>query len=82
MNNTLLASINKKAINEFKKDLLQMLRIGREIDRYYSESQSDLDTYLKKFNSLINSFNKKYKNLKLKMIKNPLLICLELPIKN
>ncbi|MCH8003752.1 MAG: hypothetical protein IH934_03890 [Nanoarchaeota archaeon] len=69
MNNTLLASINKKAINEFRKDLLQMLRIGKEIDRYYAESQSDLDTYLKKFNSLINSFNKKYKNLKLKMIK-------------
>jgi len=69
MNNTLLASINKKAINEFRKDLLQMLRIGNEIDRYYAESQSDLDTYFKKFNSLIDSFNKKYKNLKLKMIK-------------
>ena len=69
MNNTLLASINKKAINEFRKDLLQMLRIGKEIDRYYAESQSDLDTYFKKFKSLIDSFNKKYKNLKLKMIK-------------
>jgi len=69
MNNMLLASINQKAINEFRKDLLQMLRIGKEIDRYYGESQSDLDTYFKKFISLIDSFNKKYKNLKLKMIK-------------
>ena len=69
MNNTLLGSIGKKAINEFKKDLLQMLRIGKEIDRYYAESQPDLDTYLKKFKSLIDSFNKKYKNLKLKQEK-------------
>jgi len=69
MNNTLLASIDKKAINTFRKDLLQMLRIGKEIDRYYGEAQSDLDIYLKKFDSLISSFNKKYKNLKLKIVK-------------
>ena len=69
MNNTLLASIDKKAINEFRKDLLQMLRIGKGIDRYYAEAQSDLDTYFKKFNSLIDTFNKKYKNLKLKAVK-------------
>jgi len=69
MNNTLLGSINKKAINEFRKDLLQMLRVGTEIDRYYAESKQDVDVYLKKFNSLIASFNKKYKNLKLKQVK-------------
>jgi len=66
MNNTLLASVDKKAINTFRKDLLQMLRIGDGIDRYYAESRSDFDVYLKKFNSLIDMFNKKYKNLKLK----------------
>jgi len=78
MNNTLLGSISKKAINEFRKDLLQMLRIGKEIDRYYAESQSDIDAYFKKFNSLINSFNKKYKNLKLKMIKKTNVINLKI----
>jgi len=62
---------NKKAINEFKKDLLQMLRIGKELDRYYDESQSDFAAYFKKFNSLIDDFNKKYKNLKLKLEKKP-----------
>jgi|TARA_Y100000310_G_scaffold311565_1_gene357965 hypothetical protein len=67
MGNTLLDSIEKKSINEFRKDLLQMLRVGDGINRYYAESQSDLDTYLKKFNSLINLFNKKYKNLKLRL---------------
>ena len=69
MSNTLLGSFDKKAINTFRKDLLQMLRIGKEIDRYYAEAQLDLDIYLKKFDSLINSFNKKYKNLKLKIVK-------------
>ena len=66
MDSTLLGSIGKKSINEFRKDILQMLRVGDGINRYYAESQSDLDTYLKKFDSLINIFNKKYKNLKLR----------------
>ena len=48
-----MPSINKKAINEFRKDLLQMLRIGKEIDRYYGEMHSDVDLYIKKINSLI-----------------------------
>jgi|TARA_Y100000310_G_scaffold341861_1_gene442558 hypothetical protein len=69
MNNTLLPSIDKKAINTFRKDLLQMLRIGKEMDRYYAESNQDVDIYMKKFNSLVESFNKKYKNIKLKMVK-------------
>ena len=69
MNNSLLASIDKKAINEFRKDLLQMLRLGKGIDKQYSESHSDLDIYFKKFNSLIDTFNKKYRNIKLKMAK-------------
>jgi hypothetical protein len=69
MNNSLLGSISKKDINEFRKDLLQMLRLGKEMDRYYSESQHDTGRYTKKFNALINSFNKKYKNLKIKQKK-------------
>ncbi len=69
MNNTLLGSIDKKAINTFRKDLLQMLRIGQGIDMYYKESNSDLDTYMKKFNSLVESFNKKYKNIQMKVVK-------------
>lgn len=69
MANGLLGSIDKKAINEFRKDLLQMLRIGKWVDKYYAESKYDLDTYLNKFNLLIESFNKKYKNIKLKLVK-------------
>ena len=69
MNNTLLASIDKTAINEFRKDLLQMLSIGKWIDKNYGEENIDLTAYINKFNSLIDSFNKKYKNLKLKLVK-------------
>ena len=69
MNNTLLGSIDTKAINTFRKDLLQMLRLGKGIDRYYGESNSELDIYMKKFSSLVGTFNKKYKNIKMKVIK-------------
>lgn len=69
MANSLLSSLNKKAINEFRKDLLQMLRIGQGIDKYYVESNPDLDTSMKKFETLIRSFNKKYKGIKLKLVK-------------
>ena len=69
MNNTLLASVSKKAINEFREDLLQMLRVGKEIDMYYAKSHSDVDIYMKKFNSLISLFNKKYKDINLKLAK-------------
>ena len=68
-NNGLLAGIDKKSINEFRQDLLGMLRVGKEMERYYTESNQDFDSYLKKFNSLIDGFNKKYKGLKLKLAK-------------
>ena len=66
---TLLTSISKKAINEFRKDLLEMLRCGKEMDRYYGEANPEIDSYMKKFNSLVNLFNKKYKNLSFKLVK-------------
>jgi len=70
-NSTLLESIGKKSVNEIRKDLLEMLRIGTEMDRYYAESNSDVDIYMKKFNKLVKSFNKKYKGLMLKLITKP-----------
>ena len=68
-NGGLLAGIEKKAISEFRKDLLEMLRIAAGMDRYYAESNQDFDSHLKKFNSLIELFNKKYKGLKLNLAK-------------
>jgi len=65
----LFVSIDKKGINEFRKDLLAILDIAKEMDRLYNEGKDEVDSYMKKFNSLINLFNKKYKNLILKLVK-------------
>lgn len=66
---TLPSSIDKKSVNEFKKDLLQMLTIAKGMDIHYAESNEDIDDDIKQFDSLIKNFNKKYKNLTLKLIK-------------
>jgi hypothetical protein len=65
----ILSSIDRKAVNEFKNDLLQMLRISYGLDKYYAESNPELDDCLKKFKSLIDKFNRKYKGLKIKVVK-------------
>jgi len=66
---TLLGNIDRKSISEFRKDLLEMLRIGKELDEQYGESNQDIEVYIKKFDSLIKKFNKKYKNITLKFVK-------------
>ena len=68
MESPLLNSLDKKGISAFKKDLAQMLRISKGIDRYYAESSSHLDLYTNKFKSLVDSFNRKYKGIKLKIV--------------
>tara|TARA_Y100000310_G_C20658862_1_gene803547 strand:+ start:1324 stop:1989 length:666 start_codon:yes stop_codon:yes gene_type:complete len=65
----LLQSIKKRDVNEFRKDLLGMLRVVDGLDMAYGQSNLDVSEDIKKFDSLIKSFNKKYKNLKLKLIK-------------
>jgi len=66
---TLLGNINRKSVNEFRKDLLEMLRIGKGLDEQYGELNQNVDAYIKKFDSLIKKFNKKYKNISLKLVK-------------
>lgn len=65
----LLVSIPKKDVNNFRKELLGILIVGKEMDRYYHEANPEVDSYMKKFKSLISLFNKKYKNLTLKLVK-------------
>jgi len=66
----LLGSTDVKAIDTFRKDLLEMLRIGKGMNEFCSKTNQDIDLYLKKFESLITKFNKKYKGLKLKLVKS------------
>jgi len=65
-NNDILAEFNPADINHFKKDFMQMIKVGAEIDRYYGEAQHDLDALIPKYEKLIEQFNKKYKGIKIK----------------
>ena len=69
MDSPLLASIGKGAIKTFRKDLLQMLSAAKGMDKYYFEGKQDFHNYLEKFESLVEGFNKKYKGIKLKIVK-------------
>jgi len=64
--NDILSEFSSSDINNFKKDFMQMIKIGAEIDRYYGEAQHDLDTLIPKFEKLAEQFNKKYKGIKIK----------------
>ena len=69
MDSPLLSSFEKKAVKEFSKDLTQMLRVAKNIDKYYARSDSNLDFYMEKYASLVEAFNKKYRGIKLKVSK-------------
>lgn len=64
--NGILSEFNSVDINTFKKDFIQMIKVGAEIDRYYGEAQHDLDNFILKFEKLAEQFNKKYKGVKIK----------------
>jgi len=65
-NNNILSEFSASDISTFKKDFVQMISIGAEIDRYYGETQHELDTLIPRFEKLIEKFNKKYKGLDIK----------------
>ena len=67
MESLVLSAFEKKDISAFRQDMLQMLRIAKNIDKYYAQSNSDLDAYLDKFSSLVEAFGKKHKGMKLKI---------------
>ena len=69
-NGDILSEFNLSDIAHFKKDFSQMIKVGAEIDRYYGEAQTDLDTLIPKFEKLAEKFNKKYKGLKIKTKKS------------
>src|SRR3989338_1483887 len=65
-NNDLLAQFSLSDISHFKKDFIQVIRVGAEIDRYYGEAQHDLDIMIPKYEKLAEKFNSKYKGIKIK----------------
>ncbi|MBI4452264.1 hypothetical protein HY637_02445 [Candidatus Woesearchaeota archaeon] len=64
--NGLLEEFDDSALKHFKKDFIQMIKVGAEIDRYWEEYQHDLDIFIPKFEKLAEKFNRKYKWIKIK----------------
>ena len=62
----ILSEFNSSDISHFRKDIMQMVKVGIEIDRYYGEGHHDLDTFIPKYEKLIQLFNKKYKGIAIK----------------
>jgi hypothetical protein len=69
MESQLLITFSRKQISSFRDDLVQMVRIGKHMDRLYPLGHSDIDQYLNKFSKLVEIFNKKYKGIKFKIAK-------------
>jgi len=68
-NNDILSGISQKDMKEFGRDFSQLLRVASEIDRYYVKWEQDIVKYLPKLDKFINLFNKKYGNIKVKVLK-------------
>src|SRR3989338_8182529 len=65
-NNDILSEFAPGDIAHFKKDFMQLIKVGAEIDRHYGEAQHDLDTLIPKYEKLVEQFNKKYRGIKIK----------------
>lgn len=64
----LLDNLNKRDIEVFRKDFTQLMRVTYGMDNAYGKSDKVIDKYMEKYSSLIELFNKKYKNLRFKLI--------------
>ena len=67
MANDVLSDYSREDINHFNRDIAQVARIAKEIDRYYGKWHSDINKYIPKYKKFIESFNKKYKGITLKV---------------
>ncbi|MBI1936179.1 hypothetical protein HYS31_07085 [Candidatus Woesearchaeota archaeon] len=65
-NHDILSEFSPPDIAHFKKDFMQMVKVGEEIDRHYGKAHHDLDILIPKYAKLAEIFNRKYKGLKIK----------------
>jgi hypothetical protein len=63
----IISELDPKDLNEFKKDFAELIRVYSGINREYSKLGKDIDKYIAEFNQIINLFNKKYKDLVLRL---------------
>ncbi len=67
MANDLLDSLGQKSVKEFRKDFAQLIRTAFGMDKDYGKSEAYMDRYMPAYKELVKLFNKKYKNLELKL---------------
>ncbi|MAG91592.1 hypothetical protein CMO83_02870 [Candidatus Woesearchaeota archaeon] len=65
-NGDILSGLNQSDINHFRKDFIQMMKVGVEIDRCYGKADTELDDCIPNYKELIEKFNKKYKGIRIK----------------
>ncbi len=65
----IISELDPKDLNEFKKDFTELIRVYSGINREYSKLGKDIDKYIAEFKQIVNMFNKKYKNLVLRLKK-------------
>ncbi|MBL7054647.1 hypothetical protein ISS05_02730 [Candidatus Woesearchaeota archaeon] len=67
MTNDISRIYDEGDVAHFHRDLIQLVRIAKEIDRFCEQRHSDIDRYIPKYNKFINSFNNKYKGITIKV---------------
>ena len=67
----IISGLDTKDLNEFKKDFIELIRANSGINKEYSSLGKDIDKYLAQFKQIVDLFNKKYKNLIVRLKQTP-----------
>ena len=63
----IIAVLDQKNFNEFKKDFIQLVRVYLGVKGEYSRSGKHADRYVTQLGEIISLFNKKYRNITLRI---------------
>lgn len=69
MADDLLSKYSDEDAEEFMGDFPEILRVSSEIDRYYGNSEYQIEGYAKEFEGILADFNRKYDGMILKLQK-------------
>ena len=64
-NKDILLEFSLSDVSHFKKDFMQLVKVGTELDKAYGK-EHDMDFAIEKFEKLVEQFNRKYKGIQIK----------------